>query len=160
VTPTLGAASATSLTFSSTTGIVGTTTNNDAAAGSVGEYLTNTSGSISLTNNTDAGTASISLTAGDWDVWGDIEFKPGATTVTTVIKVGITTTSATLPASPAGGAFFNLALAYTGNSTIDLPIGMRRITIASTTTAFLVTNCTFATSTLSAVGFLAARRVR
>lgn len=43
VTPTLGAASATSIAFTSTTGVIGTTTNDDAATGSVGEYLTNTS---------------------------------------------------------------------------------------------------------------------
>lgn len=36
--PILGGASATSLAFSNTSGIIGTTTNNNAAAGSVGEY--------------------------------------------------------------------------------------------------------------------------
>jgi len=159
-TPVLGAASATSITFTSTTGIVGTTTNDDAATGSVGEYLTNTSSGISLTNNTDANTASISLTAGDWDIWGQVEYKPGATTVTTVIKHGITTTSGTLPASPDGGSYFQLAVAYTGATNIDLPVNTRRLILSGTTTAYLVVNCTFSTSTLTAVGFLAARRVR
>ena len=39
VTPVLGAASATSVAFTSTSGIIGTTTNNSAAAGSVGEFV-------------------------------------------------------------------------------------------------------------------------
>src|SRR5882757_8502056 len=53
----LGAASATSVTFSSTSGIIGTTTNDSAAAGSVGEIISSViaSGSaVSLTNSTPA----------------------------------------------------------------------------------------------------------
>jgi hypothetical protein len=58
-----------SFTTTSTQGVVGTTTNNNAAAGNIGEYVS------SYANATNMGSGgvvrdltSISLTAGDWDV--------------------------------------------------------------------------------------------
>ncbi len=69
VTPTVGAADATSIAFSSTTEIIGTTTNDDTDAGNVGELLqTIQSAGHALTTATNDDLASVSLTAGDWVV--------------------------------------------------------------------------------------------
>jgi hypothetical protein len=164
ITPTLGAASATSLTFSSTTGIVGTTTNNNAASGSVGEFIQSnvaSGGAVSLSTTATSNVTLISLTAGDWDVWGNVWLSPNAATVLTIfagaISIGV---SATLPTDPGLGAYSRLALAFTTGQVQGMSVGTVRVSIGSTTNVFLVTNCTFATNTLSAYGYIAARRVR
>lgn len=59
-----------------TPNIVGVTNGSNAAAGSVGEYVTASPTGISLTTGTTINLTSISLTAGDWDVSGAVEFSP------------------------------------------------------------------------------------
>jgi hypothetical protein len=150
------------ITPSSTNGIVGTTTNDSANAGSVGEFVSSTvpaGSAVSLTTGTNANVTSISLTAGDWDLSGSIYFNPAGTTATSQILGCISTTSATFPPAPdSGGAFF-LPFSSTG-STIGVPISKIRISIASTTTVYLVAQAAFTVSTNAAYGFIGARRVR
>jgi hypothetical protein len=143
-------------------GIVGTTTNNDAQAGSVGEYLTANATSVSVTTATPTNITSVSLTAGDWDVWGSIQFVPAGTTTVTQIQSAINTTSATLPASnaAAGGGWASLNASLSTGIGQQQPTGTRRISIASTTTVYLVGQSTFGVSTMTANGVIAARRVR
>lgn len=163
VTPVLGAASATSVAFTSTSGIIGTTTNNNAAAGSVGEVATATlaSGSaISLTSGATANITSISLTAGDWDVWGTVVFSPAATTTVTAILSAISTTSGTFPSEPDESYATTRSASYTPGSTLRLPTGTTRVSLASTTTVYLVVAAGFATSTMTAYGKITARRRR
>ena len=146
-------------TPSSTNGIVGTTTNDNANAGSVGEVISSTiaSGSaVGLTNATPANVTSISLTAGDWDVHGNVAFNIGATTATSFVSGAISTTSATIDFSK---SFLTPAPA-TGNTIAAGACPTQRISLASTTTVFLVTQCNFGTSTLSAYGTIYARRRR
>jgi len=98
VTPVLGAASLTSANFSSTTGIIGTTTNNSAAAGSVGEIIQSAilnASAVSLSNNTPKNMTSISLTAGQWDLYGNMVFNVSISA--TSIAVGFSQTTNTLP---------------------------------------------------------------
>lgn len=161
VTPVLGAASATSMTFSSTSGIIGTTTNDAAATGSVGEEVESIiaqASAVALTTATQTNVTSISLTAGDWDVWGNVTFVPvqGVTTVTLMLS-SINTTSATLPASS------NYA-SYPSSGTLVTNPGLlapgRRLTLSATTTVYLVCYTVFAISTLGACGGLFARRRR
>lgn len=144
------------ITPSQTSGIVGTTTNNNVNAGSVGEFVSATSGSVSLTSGTNANVITISLTAGDWDVEGSLLFQPAGTTVVTNILGGSSTTSATLPAIPGYAQIQNQGTG--GNCGFAVP--KARVSIASTTTVYLVALSTFTTSTMTAVGNLNARRVR
>lgn len=142
--------------------LVGTTTNDSAAAGSVGEYVESivlTGAATSLTTATAKTVTSISLTAGDWDVSGFIGFNTGGTTTTTVIAGGISTTNNTLP-SPNDTSCFQLQCSFVTNAFNQQPCGMKRISIASTTTVYLVATSTFATSTCAAWGTIRARRVR
>jgi hypothetical protein len=150
------------LTVSSLNGIAGTPTNNNANAGSVGEYVSSTvaqGSAVSLTNGTPANVTSISLTAGDWDVWGTVAYSPGGTTVTTNIISGISTTSATLPAV-ASGAYAYIPVTFSTGSAPIIPVGTTRISIASTTTVYLVAQSAFTTSTNAAYGGIYARRRR
>lgn len=141
--------------------LAGTTTNDSAAAGDIGEQIISTvaSGSaVSLTTNTPANVTSISLTAGDWDVSGNIGYTAGGSTVVSILIGGINTTSATLPTAPNGGYYL-----WTGGLTGGAPwspIVPTRLSLSSTTTVYLVTQGTFTTSTLTAYGVLRARRMR
>lgn len=152
------------LTPSQTNGIVGTTTNNNANAGSVGEFISATvplGSPVALTTNVAANVTSISLTAGDWDVWGNIGTNnPGTTTIQNFQGV-ISTTSATIPTAPNGGAFVFSTIQYPAGSANNVwPVGMTRLSLSATTTVFLVTQVGFSASTLSAYGFIGARRRR
>jgi hypothetical protein len=146
------------ITPSQTAGVVGTTTNNNANAGSVGEYITATGTGVSLTSGTAANVTSISLTAGDWDVSGSILIVPAGSTSVTESASGINTTSATLPASSLYWIIQSTALTTGGSQGGAVP--SQRISLASTTTVFLIGHATFTVSTCTATGTIRARRIR
>lgn len=156
-----------SLTTSQTAGIIGTNTNNNANAGSVGEYISSTiaSGSaVTLTTATGANMTSVSLTAGDWDVSCDFHYNPGATTNITGGSSSISSTTATITSfgngdgtvvtlvSPAVGAVIGQNFAQ--------HVGPVRVSLSGTTTYFAVSNYNFTVSTLQVYGTLRARRIR
>lgn len=144
--------------------IPGTTTNGDATAGNVGQYISSTvlsGAAVVLTTATPANVTSISLTGGDWDVWGTVGFVANAATTATIFEGGISQTSATLPTPPGSGAYsqFGLSVAAAGLMPV-FPIGSVRVPLAATTTVYLVAQSTFAVNAMSAYGFIAARRRR
>ena len=143
--------------------IVGTTTNDNAAAGSVGEFVSSTvlvGSAVPLTSTITANVTSISLTAGDWDVWGNIATSVAGGTTTSTFAGAISVVSATFPTIPNGGAAFVTSYASPAGQSNGFPVGRQRISIAVTTTVYLVVSSTFDVSTSSAYGFLGARRVR
>ena len=163
VTPTLGAASATSLTFSSTSGIIGTTTNNNAAAGSVGEVIQSQiaiGSAVSITSNAVTNLTSISLTAGDWDVWGNVNFFPNTTTTLTNIRCGISTTTAVLPDASLNSSMYAGAQTGANLPQQGLAAPYQRISLASTTTVYIVALTVFSISTCTMGGMITARRAR
>lgn len=143
-----------------TTGAValrGTTTNDSAAAGFVGEYISAVASGVSLTNNTYVNITSISLTVGDWDVTGCIETD--STTVTRIIGAisafsGNTTTDHVVGDNVLNG--FLPTSAYT--SGISIPCW--RVSITSTTTIYLKSRASFASGAATSTGRLSARRIR
>jgi len=150
-------------TFTAHQEVLGTTTNDAASAGYIGEYISSTlaiGSAVSLTTATTANVTSISLTAGDWDVNGNIGFIAASGTLGTVQIVSISQTSATLPTSPNGGAYAREEIAFPATATQIIPTGTMRISLASTTTVYLVAQATFSVSTMTAYGFIGARRAR
>jgi len=146
---------------SQTIGIVGTTTNNNAPAGAFGEIGgASTNLAPALTTNVAANLASLSLTAGDWHVWGVAGFVLAATTTTTVMTRGLNTTTATQPAVGLYAQDASSVALATGAATNYLDCPHQRFSLASTTTVYLVGTCTFAVSTASGVGYIYARRKR
>lgn len=140
----------------------GTTTNDNAATGYIGEYVSstvNSSPGVSLSTGTGANVTSISLTAGDWDVSGLVLYNPGATTVCSLSYAAITSTSATVPALTTGQASLECA-SKVANTIWGVVAPRIRISISSTTTLYLVANANFTTSTLVAGGTITARRQR
>lgn len=142
----------------------GTNTNDNATAGNIGEYVSSTvliGSAAPLTTATFGNVTSISLTAGDWDVWGNVGLVPAGTTTYTGFYGGaISTTSGTPNVSPNGGANVSFANdAFTGVSAVFV-VGQMRISLASTTTVYLLAVANFGVSTMGAYGFIGARRAR
>jgi hypothetical protein len=147
-----------SLTFSPTTqGVVGTTTNNDAGAGYVGEYF-EASGSTAVSSNVYTNIASISLTAGDWDVWGSMLY--GASNNTTTQFAGWTNSvSASFPGnSYCSDLGFNSGDNMAPGQAFAIPY--RRYSLSSTTTIYLTGVAVFSSGTGGIEGRINARRAR
>ena len=142
----------------------GTGTNDSAAAGKVGEFITSNiaSGSaISVSNTTAKDVTSISLTAGDWDVWGNVTWIPASTTSVYFLRCWISTTSATQPNPDLFSGWSNVAAGVVPNVTgMGQTAPIIRISVASTTTVYLSVNQSFTVSTCTACGTISARRVR
>jgi hypothetical protein len=159
-TPTFSGATAftSTITPSTTAGIVGTKTNDNANAGSFGEYVTATGTNVSLTNNVAANVTSISLTAGDWDVSAGCRFNPGVTTTLTQVTCAVGSTSATLPA--AGEMWWNFQGSMTTGGTQSGAVPTQRFSLSSTTTVYLIGLSGFGVSTMTVTGTIRARRIR
>ena len=136
----------------------GTTTNDNAAAGNIGEFLTATTAGTSLTNNIAANVASLPLTAGDWDVWGGSAFHPAGTTTVAGLSCGISTTTASLPGFTSG--LVSMSPGFNTGAQQIILCGLQRISLASPATIFMVAAATFAVSTMTADGYINARRPR
>ncbi len=148
-------------TFRNATGAVlkGTMTNDNAATGYVGEYVSSTvtSGSaVSLTTTTVANVTSISLSAGDWDVSGVVGFTGSGYTLT-YVQSGTSTVSATLGSVGS----------YDSRNTVSSPavneeqvVPTQRYSLSATTTVYLVARASFTTAPLGAYGVIRGRRVR
>lgn len=153
------------LTTISTTGgvsIKGTNTNNDAALGNIGEYVESVipqTSAVPLTTGTNTNITSISLTAGDWDVFGNVSFRSNTNTSIILLIGGASLTSGTLPfqtdrvASATSGQ-------VPGIADISLSLPIVRFKLAVTKTIYLVVLSSFSTDTLTGYGRISARRVR
>lgn len=140
-----------------------TGTNDNASAGKVGELISSSvaSGSaVSLTTATPANVTSVSLTAGDWDCYGQLVRTFGATTSVTLLKSSISTTTATDGSLATGTmAQFSIAANVMVNDHSEI-VGPVRQSLSATTTVFLVADDTFTVSTNKGYGQLRCRRVR
>lgn len=141
----------------------GTATNDDATAGQIGEYISQSiafGSAVSLTTLTSANIASVSLTAGDWEVCANFADNPGGSTLTVNVIAAISTTSNTLPTIPAGGAYVDVYGASVSGAVFISPVGCTRASLSSTTTEYLVANINFSVSTMGGYGIIWARRLR
>lgn len=140
--------------------ITGTTTNDSAATGKIGEYVSSYQTTTDFPATTVVGDlTSISLTAGDWDVSLCVETLANGATVTAV-KVGISTTSGNDSTGLTDGdTLVTLvppdAVNNSGNS-----IPAVRKSLASTTTVYFKYLATFTVATPRARGRISARRMR
>ncbi|MDU5473791.1 hypothetical protein [Pantoea sp.] len=130
-----------------------------ASSGEIGEYISaQSASSVNLSTASTATIASISLTAGDWDVDGVVQFSPtGATNEPSQYHCSISTTSG------AAGSFPNITqlrshFTANGGQTISTP--RVRLNLTATTTVYVEAGSTFPDGTMPATGFIRARRVR
>jgi hypothetical protein len=142
--------------------IIGTSTNDDAAPGNIGEEVDQAvpvGSALALTSGAALNVCSITLSAGDWDVDGFIRILPASGTTVSNFLGGVSTMSGSLPATELG---FSLPIPFTGTGTISIgiPCGRYRISLASSTPVYLVSRTDFAVSTCSTWGAIQARRAR
>lgn len=147
-----------------TPNITGATAGANAAVGSVGEFFTNNTGFGGLTSTVCRQVATITLTAGDFDIYGLAYFNPAATTTTSAATVQIETTSAAcaLGVGNIGLAVNNPSQGGGGVAVGDFTLraGPVRSNLAAGQAFFLNSNSTFAVSTSQQTGTITARRVR
>lgn len=149
--------------------VQGTTTNDNAAAGIVGEVMTSTvaiGSAVAETTATPVDVTTLALTAGDWEVSGVVNRVLTATTAT-AYGAAISPTANTVPAQ-AGGSGVAADSSVTQNAVFGATVtgnyvtivGPVRVSIAATTTIHLVAADTFSAGTIDVFGTLRARRVR
>jgi hypothetical protein len=133
--------------------IKGIGTNTAAAAGYIGEFLSSTilsAAAIGFTNTVVQNLTSITLTAGDWDVWGNVGFS-GTTCQTG--QAGVSTTTGALPDN-AFTQYINGAA--TAPARIVVPPHQRFL--VSTSTIVYMVGFISGTGTLKGYGGIYARR--
>lgn len=149
-----------SVAFSPTTkGIVGTATNNNAAAGFVGEYVSNviaTGAAVNIPTITATNLTSILLQAGDWEVWGNIFCRASGSNLTE-FAAWISLVSATAP----DGSLINI---INSSSLLANSIGMNapyfRAKLSGSATIYLSGYAVFGAGTAAISGGIYANRVR
>lgn len=146
-----------------TAGIVGTTTNDNAASGNVGEQVQSVVGAGSVgTTAQFFDITSISLTAGDWNVSGVAVYaRNGATIID--YSLGISTAAGNSASGLVTGDTFigwtvTAGVATQGQLSLTLPDV--RISIGSTTTIYLKGYSEYSVATPTRTGRITARRVR
>lgn len=141
----------------------GTPTNDNAAAGTVGEVIASTVGNVALVTATAKSITSISLTAGDWDVSGNIALATSVSTNVTSVNQSISQTNNVLDIT----AGLYAATQYPGgfvpgntSTSIVMSAMHTQISLAATTTVYLVARAGFTVSACNAYGQIHARRAR
>lgn len=141
--------------------ILGTGTNDSAAAGEVGEVISSAVTPASLTTATAQTLTSIVLTPGNWAVYGASTFQLDTTTTITRSQVSISATTNTIQA---GSNRFNSIVwpSFAPNATVSNRSGPVNQTVAAgtTLTLFWVVQLDFGVSTATANGILMAFRTR
>lgn len=142
--------------------LAGVTTNSNAAAGAIGEFISSTvlAGSgIALATNTATNITTISLTAGDWDVSGNLAINVNGSVVLNQVVGWISTTSAAVPTAPNAGGRSDWAGSATGIPII-LCTGPMRLSLTVTTTVYLSGLVQWTVAQPGGYGFIGARRRR
>lgn len=128
--------------------------------GNISFWLESTGSAGSLTSAVTKNITSMSLSAGTWDVSGNIGMSLVGTTSTLGASNFITGTSITSNAIDSGNTFLNTPIIVTaGTGNINLLAPTRRLTFTSNTTVYLVVQATFSAGTVAAQGTLRAVNV-
>lgn len=141
----------------------GTTTNDNATAGNVGEFVTTVvpiGSAKQITTNSSITLGNVSLTGGDWECSGVAAHQLSATTTATKLSASLVTTDGVLGTQGTDGTTTVVPASAISTTGVDLRMGPARFSLASTTTVFLVDGATFATSQLWAYGSIHCRRAR
>lgn len=136
----------------------GVTNGTDAPPGQIGEVISSVvTTTVPLTNNVAANITSLSLTAGDWDVSGEVWIT--GVTAATVMGAAINTTSATLPTAPTFSGS-RAQIAGTLSAANIMALRSCRASLAATTVYYLIAFCNYTAGAASGTGCIWARRVR
>jgi|GEM_PF-6492984 len=142
--------------------IIGTGTNDDAAAGNLGELSNNLATGVALTSGVATNVNSRTLGPGDWYVRGGLALTAGVTTNVTITIGWLSEVSATQPTPPNEGAMYRSEFSGLVGPLEIFPVGIKRVSVAAGATKiiYLGTRALFTVSTMSADGFIEAWRRR
>jgi len=141
--------------------IQGTATNDNAAAGYLGEYKESViSSATNFPTSTEFGDlTSLSLTAGDWDVTGMVWNLQNGSTCTECM-MGISATSGNATTGLVNGSNWMVAPGPDGDNSTSSTVSSYRVSLSGTTTYYLKYQATYSAGQPQAYGRLSARRVR
>jgi hypothetical protein len=139
----------------------GTATNDSAAAGQIGEFLSAqllSTNAIALASGVDVVIASLPLTPGDYDVWGSVGFTMVSNN-NTVLKAWLNAGGTTAPSiDQMGGNVMNTISNNTPQAIVPVP--PMRVSTASAITVALGSSSTTGGGTINGWGKIMARRRR
>lgn len=141
--------------------VQGVTNGSDASAGQVGEVISSVIAGPGTTLSTGVpiNITSIALTAGDWDVTGDVWVVVG-TGAATLVQGAINSVSANPPAIALGVSRTQLTTTFAASTAMVVPLSPCRVSLTATTTYYLIAAVTFPSGTTTAYGKIWARRAR
>lgn len=145
--------------------VVGTTTNDSANAGEVGEYIESVGGTAVYGGATGeySDLTTISLTAGDWDVSAIASFYNANAAGLVEVLIGVSKgTAGNTFSDRTDGQNVNYSNIVAGNGLVDTrTVPPFRISLAATTTIILKAELQFSGGTPQCQGYrISARRVR
>lgn len=137
----------------------GTSTNNNATAGYIGEYINSQVLNASAVTPPGTGTSfnvtSISLSPGDWDVWGNMRANTGSAS-DQAYHGWISSTSAT----PPDGSLLVIVAPFTALTGLGFVVPYIRFSLSATTTVYLSSRCFYTGAAPTVSGGIHARRAR
>jgi len=144
-------------------GIAGTIAGNNVQAGSVGEYITAAFAAQALTTAVNLPLGSITLTPGDWDVFGNVQLVGSSQNLTNTY--GWISTNGSPAFNPTSGSLGYSTLTIGPSSTAAVQaagfaLSPVRINVTAATPVYLTASATFPNGTATGQGTIAARRVR
>lgn len=147
--------------FSPISGILGSSTNDNASAGNYGEYVVS---AVSSFSNTAATTVfgnitTISLTAGDWDVVGQTVFNANGATVTDGYATAVSINSGNTTTDHVKGTNVLYGTPGANNNMASTSV-VYRISLSGTTTVYLKAMSAFSAGQPQVLGTIRARRIR
>jgi len=153
------------IALAATSSIPGTTTNDNASSGNIGEEVNSTVSTYTnfTTTATYQNITSITLTAGDWDLSAFFTYSSNSATITgasNAIFVISTTTASASGATEGKNISYVPQAALLGTSLFSDAIAPYRVSINATTTYYLNAQATFTVGNPQYVGGLRARRMR
>ena len=140
-----------------TPNIVGQAGGNAPATGSLGEYLSNSATAVSMSTGSAKDITTLVISAGYWLCNANVTSVPASTTTTSVFLMGVSTSLNTLPTPPT--LAYGAAGTAGGTIATALSTGGFLENVSISTTLHLVANITFATSTMTADGFIGCMRM-
>lgn len=139
----------------------GTSTNDAATTGDIGEYVESVAGPVSApASNTYGDLTSITLTAGDWDISStQVSIINTGVSITSVVG-GIGTVSGSSGAGMVNGDTQGYSVPPTSQYLPAITIPPKRVSINATTTYYLKMWMSYSSGTPQFQGRISARRVR
>lgn len=140
--------------------MVGATNGLEAIAGDVGEVIANSASGVSTANNSVTSICSITLTPGDWDVYGTIAFVGTGVSLSgsAGLDGGISTQSSAFDSVTT--YFQQYHTVNNTTLTITNSVPTRRFNVSASTTLYLLADAQFSSGTMTLSGTITARRQR